>query len=179
MKVNDKFTAPPYEQLSTHLERCTCPTVWQGVLPPSCPEHNPPPAGMTTRTTSTFEMYEDNPERQRQVTGGVKDNASKPRMDLIPAKPLFGVGRVLAFGARKYKPNNWRLGLRYSDTFASAQRHLLAFMDGEDLDPETGLPHVDQALCQIMFLSEYFHSETGIDDRWSSMSEEQRDAAKA
>ena len=126
-----------------------------------------------------FEFFADNPERQRQVTGGVKDNASKSRVDLIPSKPLIGVGHVLAFGARKYKPNNWRLGLRWSDTLASAMRHLLAFADGQDLDPETGLPHIDQALCQILFLSEYFHTNTGIDDRWSSTSAADREAAKA
>ena len=126
-----------------------------------------------------FVPYELNPERQRQVTGGVKDNASKSRVDLIPSKPLIGVGHVLAFGAKKYKPNNWRLGLRWSDTLASAMRHLLAFADGEDIDPETKLPHIDQALCQVLFQSEYFHTNTGIDDRWSSVSEADREAAKA
>jgi hypothetical protein len=126
-----------------------------------------------------FPIYEDNPERQRQVTGGVKDNASKSRVDLIPSKPLIGAGHVLAFGARKYKPHNWRLGLLWSDTLASAMRHLLAFADGEDTDPETGLPHIDQALCQVLFQSEYYHTETGIDDRWASLSEAERGQSKA
>ncbi len=126
-----------------------------------------------------FPMYEDNPERQRQVTGGVKDNKSKSRVDLIPSKPLIGVGHVLAFGARKYKPNNWRLGLKWSETLGSAQRHLLAFADGQDIDPETNLPHIDQALAQVLFQSEYYHTKTGIDDRWSSMSDEERGEAKA
>lgn len=126
-----------------------------------------------------FEWHEDNPLRQRQATGGVKDNLGKSRVDLIPSKPLIAVGHVLAIGAKKYKPNNWRLGLRWSDTLGSIQRHLLAFADGEDLDPETGLPHIDQALCQTLFLSEYYHSNTGIDDRWSSLPEADREAAKA
>jgi hypothetical protein len=133
----------------------------------------------TQTPDEVFQSYEDNPERQRQVTGGVKDNASKPRVDLIPSKPLIGVGHVLAFGAKKYKPNNWRLGLRWSDTLGSAMRHLLAFADGQDLDPETGLPHIDQALAQVLFQSEYYHTNTGIDDRWSSTSEADREAAKA
>lgn len=114
-----------------------------------------------------FEHYVDNPDRQRQVTGGVKDNRGKSRVDLIPSAPLLGAGNVLAYGTHKYKPHNWRLGLRYSDTMASLQRHLLAFNDGEDLDPESGLPHLDHAMCQLLFLSEYYHTGTGIDDRWS------------
>lgn len=126
-----------------------------------------------------FIKHGDNPLRQRQITGGVKDNLGKSRVDLIPSKPLIGVGFVLAFGAKKYKPNNWRLGLRWSDTLGSIQRHLLAFADGEDIDPETGLPHIDQALCQVLFQSEYYHTKTGIDDRWSSMTDADREEAKA
>lgn len=126
-----------------------------------------------------FIRHDDNPLRQRQVTGGVKDNRGKSRVDLIPSAPLVGVGHVLAFGAQKYKPHNWRLGLRWSDTLGSIWRHLLAFADGEDIDPETGLPHIDQALCQNLFLSEYYHKGTGIDDRWSSLDEAAREEAKA
>ena len=126
-----------------------------------------------------FEWHVDNPLRQRQVTGGVKDNLGKSRVDLIPSKPLIGVGHVLAVGAAKYKPHNWRLGLRWSDTLGSIFRHLYAFADGEDIDPETGLPHIDQALCQTLFQSEYYHTGTGIDDRWSSMDEAAKEAAKA
>ena len=126
-----------------------------------------------------FPLYEENPERQRQTSGGVKDNKSKSRVDLIPSKPLIGAGMVLGYGARKYKPNNWRLGLAWSDTIASAMRHLLAFTDGEDIDPENDLPHIDEALCQVLFQSEYYHTKTGIDDRWSSLSSADKEAAKA
>ena len=133
------------------------------------------PGGIAER----FPLYEENPERQRQTTGGVKDNKSKSRVDLIPSKPLIGVGMVLGYGARKYKPNNWRLGLAWSDTIASAMRHLLAFADGEDVDPENDLPHIDEALCQVIFQSEYYHTHTGIDDRWSSLTPEQRGESKA
>lgn len=126
-----------------------------------------------------FEFYEDNPLRQRAVTGGVKDNKGKPRLDLLPAKPLIAVGRVLGFGAAKYKPNNWRLGLGWSDTIGSALRHIFAFADGEDIDAESGEMHIDNAICQLLFLSEYWHTKTGIDDRWASRSEADQEAAKA
>lgn len=124
-------------------------------------------------TTTSFEFYEDNPERQRSEHGGVKDNASKPRVDLLPSKPLMAAGRVMAFGAKKYKPHNWRLGLGWSDTYASAMRHLLAFMDGEDIDPESQEPHIVNALCQVLFLCEYYLTGTGTDDRWVSADREE------
>lgn len=64
------------------------------------------------------------------------------------------LANVLTFGARKYKPNNWK---QCSDTgryLAAAHRHLNAVAGGEDLDPETGLPHIDHVMCNLMFLSE-------------------------
>lgn len=123
-----------------------------------------------------FIMHEDNPLRQRSVTGGAKDNRGKSRVDLLPFQPLLAVGRVLGFGARKYQPHNWRLGLGWSDTIGSALRHVFAFADGEDIDSESGECHVDNALAQLLFLSEYYHTATGTDDRWASQDKE---AAKA
>lgn len=126
-----------------------------------------------------FITHESNPLRQRQSTGGVKDNRGKSRVDLIPFNVLMRVGQVLGFGAAKYKPHNWRLGLSYSDTIGSALRHVFAFAEGEDTDPESGQCHVDNAITQLIFLSEYHHTKTGIDDRWSSVSAADREAAKA
>lgn len=119
-----------------------------------------------------FIKFRDSPERQRSVTGGVKDNRSKEPIDLIPWKPLLGAAAVLAFGAKKYKPHNWRLGLSWTQTWSSLQRHLWKWLDGEDIDPETRLPHIDHALCQLLFLSEYVHSGTGEDDRFVSIDRE-------
>lgn len=112
------------------------------------------------------------PERQRSIQGGVKDNRSKSRVDLLPSQPLLAAGKVMAFGATKYKPHNWRLGLSWSDTYASILRHLLAFMDGEDIDGESGEPHVVNALCQVLFLTEYYLTGTGTDDRWCAVDKE-------
>ncbi len=135
------------------------------------------PNGDCTAESCMHTLYDSdgdfvNPERQRSIQGGVKDNRSKPRVDLIPSRPLMAVGKVLAFGARKYKPHNWRLGLGWSDTYASAMRHLLSFMDGDDIDPESGEPHIINALCQVLFLAEYYLTDTGTDDRWCTIDKE-------
>lgn len=143
---------------------------------PSVAEADEPAIDLKQVAAEHFVPYVENPERQRAVTGAVKDNRSKSRVDLIPAAPLIGAGKVLGYGALKYKPNNWRLGLRWSDTFASLLRHLLAFNEGEDIDEESGLPHIDHAMCQLLFLSDYYHTGTGEDDRWANSD---REAAKA
>jgi hypothetical protein len=104
--------------------------------------------------------------RQVHLLGGAKDNKGKPRADLLPPKALLAMAEVLGYGASMYGSNNWRLGLAWEDTYASLQRHLLAWHDLEDVDPESGLTHLAHAGCQLMFLLEYSLTGTGEDNRW-------------
>ena len=73
-------------------------------------------------------------------------------MNLLPPKAIVEVAKVLTFGAEKYDAENWRklddLQNRYT---AGALRHIFAHMDGEKLDPETGLSHMAHALCCLLF----------------------------
>lgn len=97
---------------------------------------------------------------------GKKYDKEKPRTDLLPTAPLLGIAEVLGFGARKYGPHNWRGGLEYSRLIGAAMRHLLAINEGEDIDPESGRPHVDHLGCCVLFLSEQMKKGTGLDDRY-------------
>lgn len=84
---------------------------------------------------------------------GQKFDTEKARMGLLPPRALRSVADVLTFGARKYSPENWRYvengPARYLD---AALRHIAAYMQGEDNDPESNLPHLSHALCCIMFM---------------------------
>ena len=131
-----------------------------------------PPSRNQARYEEDFVPYEENPERQRAISGAVKDNRSKSRVDLIPAVALEKVGEVMGYGARKYKAHNWRLGLSWSQTMGSILRHLYAFSEGEDADPETGISHVAHAACQVLFLLTYVIEGSGEDDRFVSISKE-------
>lgn len=97
---------------------------------------------------------------------GVKYDQEKPRVDLLDPLALEGMARVLAFGAKKYGDHNWRGGITYSRLVAAAFRHLLAILKGEDLDPESGLPHVDHLGCCWMFLSNTMKTRPDLDDRF-------------
>ncbi len=98
----------------------------------------------------------------------IKKDEEKPRLDLLDSSWLIGVGRVLTLGCIKYSPNNWRKGFSYSRLIAAAQRHLLAFNNGEDNDPETEESHLLHLSCCVMFL--YWHTlfKPELDDRYTS-----------
>lgn len=97
---------------------------------------------------------------------GVKFDQDKPRMDLLPPFPLMQVAMVLGHGAKKYADHNWRKGMDFSRPYAAALRHLCAWNDGEDIDPESGLNHIDHALCELMFLRQYIKDFPERDDRF-------------
>lgn len=98
----------------------------------------------------------------------VKFDAGKPMMGLISSKFLVGLAKVLTFGAKKYAAHNWRKGMAFSKAYNALQRHLVAFNDGEDLDVETGLCHLDHAACELMFLRELWELQPKHDDRYKS-----------
>ena len=86
------------------------------------------------------------------TASGIKYDSEKPKMNLLPPKAIVEISKVLTFGAEKYDAENWRklddLQNRYT---AGALRHIFAHMDGEKLDPETGLSHMAHALCCLLF----------------------------
>jgi len=99
---------------------------------------------------------------------GRKFDEEKPRMDLLSSVAMVATAKVLTVGAEKYDAHNWRRGFNWTRLIAAAQRHMLAFNDGEDFDPETGLCHLDHLACCVMFLQEHFHKGLGKDDRYQA-----------
>ena len=99
--------------------------------------------------------------------GGLKNDDEKPDLSLFSATWLFGVGSVLTFGKKKYAAHNWRKGIKISRLMAAALRHILAFNNGEDADPESGLSHLDHASCCLMFARELIETRRKeVDDRY-------------
>ena len=100
---------------------------------------------------------------------GLKYDNEKPRIDLVDAEFIEGLGQVLGFGARKYAPHNWRNGINASRLIAAAYRHLGAINKGEDIDEESGLPHVYHAGCCLQFLAWTLAHRPEFDDRYKGI----------
>lgn len=97
---------------------------------------------------------------------GKKLDSGKPRMDLLVPEADIEVARVLGFGASKYDENNWKKGISYSRLHGAVRRHLAAWSMGEDLDPESGLPHLAHARCGLDFLIWMSKHRPELDDRY-------------
>lgn len=96
----------------------------------------------------------------------VKHDQGKPPLHLLSTTALLEVAKVLEFGANKYAAHNWRDGFVWSRPTAAALRHILAWNDGEDLDPESGQSHLAHAMCCLMFLLEFEKTHPELDDRY-------------
>lgn len=84
----------------------------------------------------------------------LKFDGDKLRLDLIPVSTIIALGEVLTFGARKYKPNNWKECKDLSRYEAALLRHFYAYKAGEKIDKDSGKPHLWHALANLAFLVE-------------------------
>ena len=93
-------------------------------------------------------------EKKEEVA--LRYNSGKAQWGLVHFKSLDPMVKVLEFGAKKYEPNNWKKKMDRTKLLESAQRHLAALIDGEDVDPETGESHIGHLMCNAMFFSYHF-----------------------
>lgn len=94
-------------------------------------------------------------------------NAGKSPLSMIleARHALEGMAGVLEFGAKKYARGNWHKGLPHADICDSMLRHISAYLSGEDIDPESGKPHVDHIFTNAMFLAEGYRTHPELDNR--------------
>lgn len=99
------------------------------------------------------------------VKAGVKHDQGKPPITLISRRAIEEEAKVMAFGLKKYGAHNWRAGMAWSRNLDAAMRHILAYADGENVDPETGISHLAHARCCLAFVLEYEKTHPKLDDR--------------
>lgn len=105
-------------------------------------------------------------------TGAKKFDNGKLRYSLLPQEPIHDLVRVLMFGAKKYGDFNWTQGFSWMRTYDALRRHLdgdgdkcKGWLQGEDNDPESGLPHLAHAMCNLLFLMVFAKTHPELDDR--------------
>ena len=117
-----------------------------------------------------FESGSRAPSSDGTITPGFapKFDAHKVRVDLLPVYPMTAIAEVFTFGAQKYFADSYRQGetVAWSRTYGSILRHLFAFWNGEDIDPESGKSHLAHAGTQLMILMEHTKYNQDKDDRF-------------
>ena len=105
-------------------------------------------------------------------------------MDLKPSNPKdkIGVRKVspsrlsqrvimamslgLLEGDRKYGGHNYRVaGVLASVYYDATMRHLMQWWEGEDIDKDSGLPHIVKAMSSMAILVDAYYNNKMTDDR--------------
>ena len=104
---------------------------------------------------------QDEPTQSKQVVAGVGPDAPMSvneaggrqssvlyRADLLPAKGVLEVARILKLGAEKYGKDNWR-NIERASHVNHAMIHLLAWVAGDTQDE-----HLEHAACRLLMAIE-------------------------
>lgn len=100
--------------------------------------------------------------------GNPKDaiGSAKAPLSCIPRGPLHELGLAMMEGARKYGRHNYRVSpIRASVYLDAAERHLSAWWEGENIDPDSGLPHLSKAMACLVILRDASMTGGLLDDR--------------
>ena len=92
--------------------------------------------------------------------------ARKAPLSPVPATVLLEVGCAMLEGALKYGRHNWReIPVHAGAYYDAAMRHLMAWWEGEDEDPDSGLHHVTKAIATLVVLRDAMLRGALVDDR--------------
>lgn len=127
-------------------------------IPNSDPAIVPVPSAVQISDASKFKIN----------GAAIKFDQDKLPLHLLSTEAMNQTAAVLQFGAQKYAEHNWRKGFAWSRPLAAAMRHITAFNNGENKDPESGLSHLAHAACCIMFLLEFEKTHKHLDDRYKA-----------
>ena len=100
------------------------------------------------------------PEAIEKHNKAMKFDGDKVRQELLMQgcpNAIEGVSKVLTFGAAKYAAHSWKQLENNVERYTGAlYRHMNAIDRGEEVDPESGLPHIYHVACNAMFLAELY-----------------------
>lgn len=102
------------------------------------------------------------------MTANPKDaiGDTKAALHLVPAALSIYASQAMSLGAAKYGPYNWRENKVQAHVYyAAALRHLAAWFDGEDADPESHALHLAHAAACLAILLDALATGNLIDDR--------------
>jgi hypothetical protein len=113
------------------------------------------------------------PLASRDTYGAITDpkkafGDAKLPLQIVPPLATAFIALGLAEGAKKYGPWNWRsTNVEVMTYIGGVKRHLDAFIEGEDIDPDSaeGKPHLAGAIASLAILIDALEGGFAIDNR--------------
>jgi hypothetical protein len=106
-------------------------------------------------------MSETKPSNPKHALG-----IKKVPLHCIPCGPLMEVGLAFMEGGRKYGSHNYRkIGVKASTYYDAVMRHMMAWWEGEDIDKDSGVPHIIKTIACLFVLRDSVLMDNCEDDR--------------
>lgn len=105
-------------------------------------------------------------KQEDELKKGRKDDGEKPPLAYIPKAGLYAEGMAFKHGAKKYDAWNYKQGIAITRTLSAAIRHILQFLDGEDVDVESGANHLGCARANLSMALDTLEHHPELDDRY-------------
>lgn len=102
------------------------------------------------------------------MSSGTKNDQGKAPIHFLTREFIEGVAQAQGYGAKKYDAYNFCKGLSHTRLLDAAFRHLFAYTWGEDIDAESGIPHIFLAGANLNMLSYMVKNHPELDDRYRS-----------
>jgi len=84
----------------------------------------------------------------------------------VSATVVAEIGLAMLEGGRKYGRHNYRkIGVRASVYYDAFMRHITAWWEGENIDPDSGLNHLTKAMACLVVLKDAINVNNWVDDR--------------
>lgn len=130
---------------------------------------------MSNLEEDLWRMIDDFYRQQNSIVSPVSTKPSNPKdsvgiakvpFSTVPSEVTAEVGLAMMEGALKYGRHNYRaVGVRGSVYYDAALRHLTAWWEGQDIDPDSGLSHLVKCLACLYVLRDSQIMGNWVDDR--------------
>ena len=105
-------------------------------------------------------------EKSKQTNPKDICGSDKIPFHLCPETVTTAISLALLEGMLKYGRSNWRaVGVRASIYYDALRRHMNSWLEGEDFDADSGLPHLFKAAACVAILIDATEAGKLNDDR--------------
>lgn len=119
-----------------------------------------------SKSISTGKCYKCRGEESKDQDPKQSIGVHKYSVTNVPACVVAELGVAMLEGALKYGPFNYRkTKVKATTYYGAADRHMRAWFEGENIDPDSGLNHIIKAIASLTILRDAMINDKLIDDR--------------